>query len=108
MGVSELSPKPCQTGRPQRVSVYRLWQPRPSPVVMLIHSSTPPPPPHPHPLTAPPRPRLTSGATVNKHIPGAGSLHCYHQNDFRDNMGSDVSHFNVSLIVQGKLTRQCP
>ena len=23
-------------------------------------------------------------------------------------MGSDVSHFNVSLIVQGKVTRQCP
>ena len=23
-------------------------------------------------------------------------------------MGSDVSHFNVSLIVYGKVTRQCP
>ena len=23
-------------------------------------------------------------------------------------MGSDGSHFNVSLIVQGKVTRQCP
>ena len=23
-------------------------------------------------------------------------------------MGSDVSHFNVSFIVQGKVSRQCP
>ena len=23
-------------------------------------------------------------------------------------MGSDESHFNVSLIVRGKVTRQCP
>ena len=23
-------------------------------------------------------------------------------------MGSDVNHFNVSLIAQGKVTRQCP
>ena len=30
------------------------------------------------------------------------------QNDFRIAMGSDVSHFSVSLIVQGKVTRQCP
>ena len=30
------------------------------------------------------------------------------QNDFRIKMGSDVNHFNVSLIVQGKVTRQCP
>ena len=35
-------------------------------------------------------------------------LHCHHQNDFRIKMGSDVSHFNVSIIVQGKVTRQCP
>ena len=35
-------------------------------------------------------------------------IHCHHQNDFRVKMGSDVSHFNVSLIVQGKDTRQCP
>ena len=28
------------------------------------------------------------------------SLHCHHQ--------SDESHFNVSLIVRDKVTRQCP
>ena len=28
-------------------------------------------------------------------------LHYHHQNDFRIKIGSDVSHFNVSLIVQG-------
>ena len=27
------------------------------------------------------------------------SLHCHHQNDFCTKMGSDESHFNVSLIV---------
>ena len=32
------------------------------------------------------------------------SLHCHHQNDSCIKVGSDVSHFNVSLIV----TRQCP
>ena len=36
------------------------------------------------------------------------SLHCHHQNDFRIKMGSDDSHFNVSLIVRDKATRQCP
>ena len=36
------------------------------------------------------------------------SLHCHHQNDFRIKMGSDESHFNVSLIVRNKVTRQCP
>ena len=36
------------------------------------------------------------------------SLHCHHQNDFCTKMGSDESHFNVSLIVRGKVTRQCP
>ena len=35
-------------------------------------------------------------------------LHCYHQNDSCIKMGSDVSHFNVSLIVRDKVTRQCP
>ena len=30
------------------------------------------------------------------------SLHCHHQNDFCIKMGSDESHFNVSLIVRGK------
>ena len=36
------------------------------------------------------------------------SLHCYHQNDFCIKMGSDESHFNVSLIVRDKVTRPCP
>ena len=30
------------------------------------------------------------------------SLHCHHQNDPRIKMGSDESHFNVSLIVRGQ------
>ena len=36
------------------------------------------------------------------------SLHCHHQNDFCIKMGSDESHFNVSLIVGDRVTRQCP
>ena len=36
------------------------------------------------------------------------SLHCHHQNDFCIKMGSDESHFNASLIVRDKVTRQCP
>ena len=36
------------------------------------------------------------------------SLHCHHQNDSCVKMGSDESHFNVSLIVRDKVTRQCP
>ena len=36
------------------------------------------------------------------------SLHCHHQNDSCIKMGSDVSHFNVSLIVRDKVTRLCP
>ena len=36
------------------------------------------------------------------------SLHCQHQNDSCVKIGSDESHFNVSLIVRGKVTRQCP
>ena len=33
--------------------------------------------------------------------------HCHHQNDSCIKMGSDESHFNVSLIVRDKVTRQC-
>ena len=33
------------------------------------------------------------------------SLHCHHQNDSCIKMGSDESHFNVSLTVRGKVTR---
>ena len=36
------------------------------------------------------------------------SLHCHHQNDFCIKVGSDENHFNVSLIVRDKVTRQCP
>ena len=36
------------------------------------------------------------------------SLHCHHQNDSCIKMGSDESHFNVSLIVRDTVTRQCP
>ena len=36
------------------------------------------------------------------------SLHCHHQNDSYIEMGSDESHFNVSLIVRVEVTRQCP
>ena len=34
------------------------------------------------------------------------SLHCHHQNDSCIKMGRDESHFNVSLIVRDKVTRQ--
>ena len=36
------------------------------------------------------------------------SLHCHHQNDTCIKMASGESHFNVSLIVRDKVTRQCP
>ena len=36
------------------------------------------------------------------------SLLCHHQNDFCIKMGSDESHFKVSLIVRDKVIRQCP
>ena len=38
------------------------------------------------------------------------SLHCHHQNDFYIKMGSDKSHFNVSVGSDGqeKVTGQCP
>ena len=36
------------------------------------------------------------------------SLHCHHQNDFCIKVGSDESHFNVSLTVWDKVTRRCP
>ena len=38
------------------------------------------------------------------------TLHCHHLNDsvLVRWTGSDVSLFNVALIVRGKITRQCP
>ena len=35
-------------------------------------------------------------------------LYCHHQNDSCIKMGSDESHFNVSVIARNKVTRQCP
>ena len=35
-------------------------------------------------------------------------LHCHQQNDSCIKMGSNGSHFNVSLIMRDKVTRQCP
>ena len=36
------------------------------------------------------------------------SLYGHHRNDSCIKMGSDASHFCVSLIVRDKVTRQCP
>ena len=36
------------------------------------------------------------------------SLRCHHQNDSCIQMGSDASHFNVSLIARDKVTRRRP
>ena len=36
------------------------------------------------------------------------SVHCHHLNDSCIKMGSDENHFNVSLIVRDKVTRQYP
>ena len=36
------------------------------------------------------------------------SLHSHHQNDSCIKVGSDESHFDVSLTVRDKVTRQCP
>ena len=33
---------------------------------------------------------------------------CHHQNNSCIKMGSNESHFNVSLIVRDKVTKQCP
>ena len=48
-------------------------------------------------------------------VPGGGgrgrlylSLHCHHHNDACIKMGGDESHFNVSVIVRDRVTRQCP
>ena len=36
------------------------------------------------------------------------SLHCHHQDDSCINVGSDESHFNVSLLVRDEVARHCP
>ena len=33
-------------------------------------------------------------------------IHCHHQNDSCSKVGSDESHFNVSLTVRDKVTRR--
>ena len=39
---------------------------------------------------------------------GDPTLFCPHQNDSFTKMSSDESHFDVSLIVRGEVTGQCP
>ena len=40
---------------------------------------------------------------------GVREIYTYqHQNDSCIKMGSDESHFNVSLIARDRVTRQCP
>ena len=46
------------------------------------------------------------GVYYGDYIPVA--THCHHQKDSCIKMGSDESHFDVSLIVRGTDTRQCP
>ena len=46
-------------------------------------------------------------------VPGGGgresyTLHRHHHNDSCIKVGSDESHFNVSLTVRDKVARQCP
>ena len=41
-------------------------------------------------------------------VGGRGRLYTYHYTVICIKMGSDGSHFNVSLIVRDKVTRQCP
>ena len=36
------------------------------------------------------------------------SLHCHQQNDFCIKVGSDESHFNVSVGSDRQVARQCP
>jgi len=42
------------------------------------------------------------------HRAGYEPVHRRHQNDSCIRMGNDESHFNVSLNVRDKVTRQCP
>ena len=39
---------------------------------------------------------------------GRVMTYCHHKNDSCIRMGSNKSHFNASLIVRDKVTRQCP
>ena len=63
-----------------------------------------------------PRQVVSEEVLSGTEIPGGGrrggglylTLYCHRQNDSCIQMGSDDSHFNVSLIVRDKVTRQCP
>ena len=53
------------------------------------------------------------GGVVRTSIPGDGTrgrlcltLHCHRQNDFHIKIGSDESHFNVSLTIKGRWSRK--
>ena len=47
------------------------------------------------------------GMEMGREVDYIPIVHCHHQNDSSFKMGSDESHFNVSLIVRDKVTRQC-
>ena len=74
------------------------------------------PPPYPLPPFSPSLISLMVSVDVKHHVYFTGgdrgpreiiylSLHCHHQNDPCIKMGSDESHFNVSLIVRVKVTK---
>ena len=48
------------------------------------------------------------GMEVGAEVDYIPMVQYHHQNDSYIKMGSDESHFNVSLIVRDKVTRQCP
>ena len=50
---------------------------------------------------------FVSKATVGKRLRDIMHIGCHYQNDSYIKMGSDESHFNVSLIVRDQVTRQC-
>ena len=50
---------------------------------------------------------MGGGGGLNYKYTG-GLIHCHNQNDSCIKTGSDESYFNVSFIVRGNATRQCP
>ena len=69
------------------------------PSIMNIEPSTPP-------FVVPRRSIMNAAMMWGKREFIYLSLH--HQNDSCVKVGSDESHFNVSLIVRDEVTRQCP
>ena len=57
---------------------------------------------------------FSENVLVGTEIPGGGpglarlcrTLHCHHQNNSCLKIGSDDSHFNISLIVRGKVATE--